>query len=103
MTLEYIKADSCPICQAATVAESCERCHTNGEGFERRKFACGMELSWSPNFSRLETSSQCPKDVNTVRKVAKQKAAKLALQEFLANLDVDQAWKDCVTGRIGYL
>ena len=100
MTLEYIKAETCPICQARTVSESCTSVHSNGQGFEKRSFACGMELAWSPNFNRLETSQQCPKDVNVVNTRKKEVEAKEALLELLETLDVNEKWKNHVRSDI---
>ncbi len=58
--IRLIKATQCPTCSSHTVAESCRSIHCCGEGFEKREFACGCTLRWSPNFSRLEVDVECP-------------------------------------------
>jgi hypothetical protein len=97
MNLKLIPAHTCPTCGAHTVTESIRAVHTNGEGFERREFACGCCLAWSPNFGRLEIASPCPKDPDVVSLRAKRTAAKDRTKEFLDTLDVDSHWRNLVS------
>lgn len=93
MQLKLIPNDVCPDCGARTVCEGCEDFHVNGQGFEYRRFACGCELKWSPNFDRLLTSARCPHNPEETRKRQKRAAAECTLLDLLRTLDVDEAWK----------
>lgn len=94
MNLKLIKDEKCPTCGSEIVMESCKRTHTNGEGFEERMFKCGCILTWSPNFSRLETRNTCPKNPNLIEFNRKREEAKKAVKEYINTLDVDSSWKD---------
>lgn len=61
-------SNSCSVCGCSTV--SCEstdvsfqgieiREHTNGERWDRRRFACGQTVRWIPNFQREEVVESC--------------------------------------------
>lgn len=59
MLLTIITDETCPLCGAKTVCDSCTHTHTNGDGFEERTFECGCKLKWNPNFKRLEMPQLC--------------------------------------------
>lgn len=40
--------------------------HSNGQWNERLKFDCGLELHYSPNFSRVDVESDCSKSPRAV-------------------------------------
>ena len=63
MHLIHIKDKSCPICGCSTIIkeliETCNdkiRTHCNGERWEHRTFLCGQEITYIPNFGRIELS-----------------------------------------------
>ena len=102
MNLQLIKDEVCPECRSEVVAESCLNRHCNGQGFEVRRFACGCELAWSPNFERMEVNSRCPKRPDAVARRAKRSAAFEAIQKAVAALDVDDEWKQDALFHLGY-
>jgi len=64
MHLIHIKDKSCPICGCSTIIkeliETCNdkiRTHCNGERWEHRTFLCGQEITYIPNFGRIELST----------------------------------------------
>lgn len=103
MNLDYIRAKACPICNADVVSESCERRHANGQGFEKRRFSCGMELAWSPNFERLETAQGCPADPHTIRRKANRASAKASVLQHIDHMEgVDAEFRALLRERIVY-
>jgi hypothetical protein len=77
---QNLKISKCPTCGCQTVvAESLDvdnyshkaepriREHTMGGRWERRKFLCGFEVAWCPNFRRAEVKTVCPKDTEYQR------------------------------------
>lgn len=68
MKLNFIETDKCPICGCdIVIEESIEtetgrmgiRVHTNGGRWEHRKFLCGKEIIYCPNFRREELKGNC--------------------------------------------
>lgn len=49
----HIKDAVCPNCGAEMISESRDHRHTNGHWNERRSFACGLRLHYSPNRGRV--------------------------------------------------
>jgi len=94
MQLQMIKVEVCPWCNNCTiVAESCRNVHCNGQGFERREFACGCAVEWSPNFERLQVANECPKHPDRIARTAKRTKF---VDEFwkLVNIsDLDEEFK----------
>ncbi len=60
MQLRHLKEDPCSTCGASVRSEEIASTHVNGEQFENRRFRCGKEIRWIPNFSRVEIHSDCP-------------------------------------------
>lgn len=96
MNLVRIKHEICPDCGSHAVSEECSSIHSNGQGRERRTFACGASYAWSPNFSRLEQKADCRhsqafKDREEARRVAKERTI-----EFVKSLEVDDEYKSSI-------
>lgn len=89
MRLELIKDEVCPTCKSSTVQESCYSKHCNGEGFEKRKFACGCVLSWCPNFSKLVTDVKCPKDPEMLKRTKRRQEKARKLLDCIARLGIE--------------
>ncbi len=101
MQLEHIKIEVCPDCGAKPIREEKDRQHTNGHWNESRRFACGADLSYSPNFKSIKVETECPTNPNrlhflaarkkaleNVRKVmAKQKCDDIFIQRMLSNIE----------------
>jgi len=54
----HIKDTVCPNCGAEMISESRDHRHTNGQWNERRGFACGLKLHYSPNMGRVALESR---------------------------------------------
>ena len=53
MELKEIKTTKCPICGNSVVTkEEISWMHTNGHGNEIRRFSCGYEIEFVPNFMK---------------------------------------------------
>jgi len=81
MKLKSLKEEKCPICGCNTIVqESVDmdtifdrnkiRTHANGGRWEHRKFACGLRLSYIPNFgkSEIDSYSVCRNDKKHIEK-----------------------------------
>lgn len=93
MQLHMLREEFCRCCNSHTVGISCERHHTNGEGFEERRFSCGCVIAWSPNFSRIEIKIKCPKDPERIAKQQKQQKLLHELKVIVENSEVDVSFK----------
>jgi len=97
MQLRHIKAETCPTCGAEAVYEERDtRCHANGTRGESRQFACGLKLSYSPNYQEVRTCRQCDNDPELVAKRTARDAAADKITAFVNKLDVDDAYKKAV-------
>lgn len=67
--LRHIQVGKCPLCGAPPIEERIATrhisggkellVHTNGERGEERKFLCGLQASWVPNYSAVRWSYLC--------------------------------------------
>lgn len=103
MNLVHISTEKCPICGSFACAESIEvderagrrevRTHTNGGRWERRRFACGYELTYSPNMSLVEPTRECELSPEYKARFERRATAKKMAAVFIENLDVDADFK----------
>lgn len=112
MKLKFIKTEKCPICGCDVIInESVEkelystkiREHANGGRWEYRKFACGCEISYVPNFSREEVIGQCIFDPKKIEREKKRSTAKDMLYVEIDKLDVDKEFKSRLKDSIKYI
>ena len=112
MKLQFIKTDKCPVCGCDTVvSEHVEtefnsakiRTHCSGGRWEYRKFACGYETHYCPNFFKEQKNRSCASDPKIIERDKKRKEAKSALCSTIASLDVDNEYKDRLEGAIKYI
>lgn len=90
MELKHIKTNKCPICGCTdVVSESVEtdtfnriKVHCNGTRWEHRKFLCGKEICYEPNFSRESVHGNCINDPTYLAFLKKQKEDKDKLLSF---------------------
>ena len=60
MRLEFVKEEVCSECGCTRIEIETDRgAHCNGERRQTRKFWCGRQVTWVPNFSRIEVDKQC--------------------------------------------
>lgn len=112
MQLAYIKTDRCPVCGCAiVVSESVEteinsdkiRVHSNGYRWEYRRFACGYETHFSPNFVKEYAKKECSLDPKKLERETKRSEAKNALYVAIKKLDVDEEYKSRLWNAIIYI
>ncbi|MBK3439308.1 hypothetical protein [Pseudomonas sp. MF7448] len=67
MNLDHISVAACPECGCSDIrkVEKANK-HSNGQWNERLKFDCGLELHYSPNYSRVDVESDCGKSLRAV-------------------------------------
>lgn len=90
MELRNIKTNKCPICGCTdVVSESVEidtfhriKVHCNGTRWEHRKFLCGKEIRYEPNFSNESVHGNCINDQTYQALLKKQKEDKEKLLSF---------------------
>ena len=102
MELNFIKANRCPICGCnIVIQESVEkefdstkiREHVNGGRWEHRKFACGCEICYCPNFRKEEIKKECSFDPKKLERDRKRMEARDVLYSEIRKLDVDEEYK----------
>lgn len=63
MLLRDIRIIKCPYCGCSNIIrEMSEKLHTNGHYNEYRRFECGYELWFSPNFMKIKLIGECLND-----------------------------------------
>ena len=90
LELINIKTDKCPICGCTeVVSESVEtdifnriRVHCDGSFWEHRKFLCGTEICYEPNFGKEFLHGNCVNDPEYQDFLKKQKEDKEKLLSF---------------------
>lgn len=100
MKLEHIKFETCTYCSARAVSETQTHKHTNGQWFETRRYECGCELEWVPNFSDIRTKYSCPKRPAAIAAKKKLLDEGQKMLDFTNTLDIDSALKDRVTAMV---
>lgn len=83
---KHLKINECNTCGETTVvSDSIDmsydereiRYHTNGQRWERRRFLCGLEVTWTPNYENVRVTALCKKHkaVEQVEKLREKIAA----------------------------
>lgn len=99
MKFQHLKTERCPHCGSEAVSDSYEvsiylkppqiNVHINGQRWETRKFLCGLQIQWSPNFNR-ELGSEYHECQNSAVVVEKnKKRAKLVERLLKATVSGD--------------
>jgi hypothetical protein len=101
MNLRHISIEACPTCHAPAVQDRIEsdlagkiRQHCMGGQWERRTFSCGAEVSYVPNFQRIEHTGQCRNDPAYLEKIQKRRRLMQALLEVVGLFDVDEDFRN---------
>lgn len=90
MELKNIKSVRCPICGCEVVVgeyvefyhNSGIKVHANGMRWEHRRFLCGLEIAFDPNFCKEYTRGDCKNDPEYIARLQKQKEDKEKLLQF---------------------
>lgn len=97
MKLQDIKTNKCPICGCDTVVgeyvdfnEYEIKVHTNGSRWEHRRFLCGIEICFDPNFDKEYTKGECKNNPEYLKMLQKQEDDKKRLVEFCETNDIDK-------------
>ena len=101
--LVHINATICPDCECSTVeSEGRNNQHCSGEWNEHRRFRCGLELKYTPNFHRVEVAKPCPRSPEQL-KVNQQKEVALGkLTAYISRLDLGDDLKEKLTKEANY-
>lgn len=112
MKLDYIETNKCPVCGCdVVVSESIEtefnstkiRMHSSGGRWEYRKFACGCEIHYCPNFRREIIQKECILDPKRIEREKKRSKAKDTLYVTIETFDVDEEYKNHLRNAIKYV
>lgn len=99
MNLKFIQTDRCPVCGCSIVkAEWIEHdideksllTHCNGGQWEHRKFLCGKEVVYIPNFRSEQLKGNCENDPVYIAHLQKIKDDKIKLKKFCEDEDIDK-------------
>lgn len=99
MNLKFIKTDKCPICGCNIItSEYIEpeinrkslRTHACGGQWEHRKFLCGKEVVYIPNFRSEELKGNCENDPIYIARLQKRRDDKIKLKKFCEDEDIDK-------------
>ena len=95
MKLDNIKEMSCPICGEEIIAEERRFNNIKGEYLERRAFACGKILRYSPVYKQIETIQECTrtpedKEINVKRDKLRKKLVEIVMDEK----DIDEWYRE---------
>lgn len=92
MELKHIQTKKCPICGCnEVVGEYIETCHykantikthTNGGRWEHKRFLCGKEIIYDPNYRKEYTKGNCDNDPEYIALIRKQKEEKDKIYTF---------------------
>jgi len=101
MKLQHISEEKCPHCDARACLEQQTGQHVNGQWFETRAFACGMEIDHIPNFSRNEVRVPCPNSKDEFKKRCDRETAKRTLIDLVETLECDSNFRDRLREELG--
>lgn len=92
MEFRHLRTTACPDCGASPCREEIAlgtdgtiRTHMNGQRWERRRFTCGREIEWIPNFGREAFSGTCDRSAEAVVRRRDRTAFSQALRDLLAS------------------
>ncbi len=93
MNLRFIKSTECPSCKCSVIVEEGletssvgrdeVRTHCNGKQWEYRKFLCGCQIKYVPNFSAEEIQYKCRKTTEYLkREEVREKLRKMSYIDY---------------------
>ena len=107
MNLNFIKTEICPKCGCnVIVEESIEtynyniKVHTNGGRWEHRKFLCGTEVCYVPNFRKEEIRGTCIRDPIYLQEVKEKNEKKKKVIEFMHSINYSNDEIECAISRL---
>lgn len=107
MNLNFIKTEICPKCGCDIITEeSIEnidyniKVHTNGGRWEHRKFLCGIEICYVPNFRKEEIIGNCVRDPIYLQTLKERNNRKKKVIEFMHNLNYSNNEIEYVISRL---
>ena len=102
MKLKHITKETCPECGARPKAQTQDQQHCNGEWNESRTFDCGLTVKYSPNFYKESFEGLCRNSKAYKSACEKRTIAVDKMTVFIAELDVDQGFKDRLLRELRY-
>ena len=70
------------------------RTHCNGERWETRRFLCGFETSFIPNYSKESPGQKCQFDPEEIRKEKERVKTIEKVEKYIGNLKCDSDLKE---------
>ena len=110
--IRNIKTTSCPVCGCTTVVmESVEveldrpviRSHSCGGQWENRKFACGYEVYYTPNFGKEDRTARCRSDPELIDLKKKTDRLRETFFDLIDESDLPDHIKERFTQDIQYV
>ena len=101
--IRNIKTKACPVCGCAIiVSESVEvdtycqqvRLHCNGGQWEARRFACGYETRFIPNFYKESKGACCRNDPEILERKRKTEELKAQIMEVIESSSAPECVKE---------
>ena len=112
MNLKFLKGDQCPVCGCSVVCSEWvelemsgdkPKTHCNGERWEHRQFACGLELEYVPNFqtTTVKNTNRCKNNPEIIKRDGDRKAfLNLLINAAKKAKNVDDAYRQFITGEL---
>lgn len=110
--IKSIKTTSCPVCGCTTIVlESIEvevgsttvRTHCFGGQWETRKFACGYEVQYTPNFGKERKVISCKNDPKLIAIKQKTKDLKENILDMINGSDLPDYIKSRFSDNIQWI
>lgn len=111
MELTSIKTEKCPVCGCDTVIREWVdtdfdntkiREHCNGHHWEHRKFLCGYQIGYIPNFMAEEKEHDCQQDPELVKREEKRGKLIEAIKGLVSSTECDASFKNRVLDSLPY-
>ncbi len=99
-----IQITKCPECGCTEIAEDkIYDKHTCGLWNEKRKFSCGFEQYFSPNYNHFLIEGECQRTEKHKERKKNREAIKAKLFKYIGKLKVDEEYKDRILGWLQYI
>lgn len=108
--IKSIKTYYCPVCGCREIVEERIeifngeiRVHSNGGRWEHRRFACGFQIQYIPNFGKEYTETKCRFDPGELAKREQEKQTKADVMNQIETANCPEEFKNRLRYAIQYL
>ena len=102
-SMRHLRSGVCQFCGAATKSIAVNGLHTNGQQFESRTYHCGYGVEWSPNFSRMEVTTTCPKSEEGIAAALVEARDRSELTKALEGAELSEKFRKTVMTRLEWI